>query len=191
MRTGLTPGLLIASPLLTDPNFTRTVVLMCLHNDESALGLVLNRSSGLSVRQVFEDLELAPADDMWARDVLIGGPVQPHQGWVLYASMEPAGEEEIAVGPGLRLSASKSILERIGRGEGPSRYQLLFGYAGWGPQQLESEIGEGSWLPAELDETLIFETQIDERWGHALASLGIDPAVASLGALGFGSTGDA
>jgi putative transcriptional regulator len=189
MKTGLAPGFLIASPALPDPNFARSVVLMCIHNSESALGLIVNRPAGLSVRRVFEDLELGGTPDMDSRDVLIGGPVQPHQGWVLYAGDGPAGPEEIEISRGLRLSASRAILERIASSNGPSRYLLLFGYAGWGPLQLESEIGEGSWLPAELDEELIFAAPLEQRWELALASLGINPAFVHLGAFGPGFSG--
>jgi putative transcriptional regulator len=123
---------------------------------------------------------------MDTRDVLLGGPVQTHQGWVLFTDDGPLAPDEIDVGHGLRLSASRTILERIGQGEGPSRYLLLFGYAGWGPQQLEREITEGAWLPAELDNDLIFEAPYDKRWDLAMASLGIDPAFVSIGSLGGG-----
>lgn len=186
MRAVIAPGFLVASPALRDPNFARTLVLMCLHSEDNALGLVINRPSGLTVRRVFEDLELPITDDMETRDVLVGGPVQTHQGWVLFTDEGPLGPDEIDVGNGLRLSASRTVLERIGMGEGPARYLLLFGYAGWGPQQLEREIGEGAWLPAEFDDQLIFDAPFEERWDLAMASLGIDPAFVSFGSLGGG-----
>lgn len=193
LQTSLAPGFLIASPALQDPNFAHTVVLMCIHNDESALGLVVNRPAGLSVQRVFDDLELGSTSDMKDREVLIGGPVQPHQGWVLYVGDGPAGPDEIEVTPTLRLSASRAILERIANREGPARYLLLFGYAGWGPLQLESEIQEGSWLPAELDEGLIFDAPLEARWEEALGSIGVDPAFVHMGGFGpgFGGGGDA
>lgn len=188
----IAPGFLIASPGLLDPNFARTVVLMCIHSDDNALGLVINRASGLSVQRVFDDLSLGNTAEMENREVLVGGPVQTHQGWVLFTEDGPLGPDEIEVGHGLRLSASRSILERIAGNEGPDRYLLLFGYAGWGPQQLEREIQEGAWLPAEFDENLIFQEPLDQRWETALASSGIDPAYVSIGGLGaFGPFGDA
>lgn len=187
MKSTIAPGFLIASPGMMDPNFSRTVVLMCLHSTDNALGLVINRPSGLSVRRVFEDLNLPVYEDLDDMDVLVGGPVQTHQGWVLFAEEGPLGPDEIDVGRGLRLSASRTILERIAAREGPDRFQLLFGYAGWGPQQLEREIQEGVWLPAEFDEQLIFEDPLDQRWEKALASSGIDPAYVSIG--GFGAFG--
>jgi len=189
MLTGLAPGFLTASPALMDPNFSRTVVLMCIHNDESALGLVVNRPAGLTVQRVFDDLELGATADMEDRDVLIGGPVQPHQGWVLYAGEGPIGPDEIEVTDKLRLSASRVILEKIASGEGPERYLLLFGYAGWGPNQLESEIQEGSWLPAELDEELIFDTPLEKRWEASLGSIGVDPTFVHIGGFGPGLSG--
>jgi putative transcriptional regulator len=190
MKTLIAPGFLIASPALLDPNFNRTVVLMCIHSSDNALGLVINRPSGLTVRRVFDDLGLPGHDDMDTRDVLVGGPVQTHQGWVLFADDGPLGEDEIEVGHGLRLSASRTVLERISEQDGPRRYLLLFGYAGWGPQQLEQEIAEGAWLPAEFDESLIFDAPLDQRWDKALASSGIDPAYVSLGGLaGMGPMG--
>lgn len=192
MKSVIAPGFLIASPALVDPNFARTVVLMCIHSADNSLGLVINRTSGLTVRRVFDDLSLGATADMEHRDVLVGGPVQTHQGWVLFTEDGPPGPDEIDVGNGLRLSASRSILERISRREGPGRYQLLFGYAGWGPKQLEREIQEGAWLPAEYDEKLIFEAPIEDRWEMALASSGIDPAFVTIGGLGaFGPFGDA
>lgn len=184
MKAIIAPGFLIASPGLLDPNFTRTVVLMCLHSEDNALGLVINRSSGLSVQRVFDDLNLPTHEDMEEQEVLVGGPVQTHQGWVLFAEDGPLGPDEIEVGHGLRLSASRDILERIAHREGPERYQLLFGYAGWGPQQLEREIQEGAWLPAAFDEKLIYEVGLEQRWEEALKSSGIDPAFVSIGGLG-------
>lgn len=186
METLITPGFLVASPILLDPNFARSVVLMCLHSPENALGLIINRPSGLSVKRVFEDLELDTQPDMKDRDVLVGGPVQTHQGWVLFTEEGELGEDEIDVGNGLRLSASRIVLERIASGSGPSRYLLLFGYAGWGPQQLEHEIGEGAWLPVEFDDKLIFDVPFEERWDLALSSIGVNPAFVSLGGLGGG-----
>ncbi len=187
MKAIIAPGFLVASPALVDPNFARTVVLMCVHSSDNALGLVINRSSGLSVQRVFDDLALATSDEMAEREVLVGGPVQTHQGWVLFGDEGPIGPDEIEVGNGLRLSASRAILEQIGRQEGPDRYQLLFGYAGWGPQQLEKEIKEGAWLPAEFDEHLIFDVPLEERWDQAMASSGIDPTRISIGGLGANS----
>jgi putative transcriptional regulator len=189
MKTLIAPGFLIATPVLRDPNFARTVVLMCLHSPENALGLVINRPSGLSVKRVYEDLGLAVTADMEDRDVMVGGPVQTHQGWVLFTEEGPLGEDDIDVGNGLRLSASRGVLERIANGTGPSRYLLLFGYAGWGPQQLEREIGEGGWIPAEFDEELIFDTPFETRWDVAMASIGVDPNYVSFGSFGDGGGG--
>ena len=184
-EVSLAPGLLVSMPHLHDPFFARSVVLMVEHNDEGSFGLVLNQPSDLLVTQLLEALELE-----WRGDgemiVYSGGPVMPTSGWVLHDPIEgletsAAGLEAaleagltVAVAEGLCLSTSAASLRLIAA-EPPTRSKFILGYAGWGPSQLAHEMSRGSWLHADVDAALIFESPADEMWKGALESIGVDP----------------
>ncbi len=172
----LAPGFLIAAPMLHDPNFDRTLVLMCLHNEQGALGLVINRPSPLSMKEILGQLDL-PTAGAQGRDAMIGGPVAVENGMLLYRcpSHEEAREDEIHVTDDLRLTPNRDMLEQIARGDGPGDYLMFLGHSGWGPGQLESEMSAGAWIPASLNTEIIFDTPVDERWGQALQDEGINP----------------
>lgn len=110
--------------------------------------------------------------------VLVGGPVAPDTGWVVFKQSQPArfGEEVVRVSDQLAVSASRELLEAVVKGQGPEKLLLVLGYAGWGPGQLDSEIAQGAWIPVDLDEKVVFDTPYDDRWRAALDILGIDPA---------------
>ena len=111
--------------------------------------------------------------------VMLGGPVSPESGWILYDAEgvpQPSSGQTISVGKGIACSASLEILERIARGDGPDTCAMMLGYSGWGSGQLENEMKLGSWIPVDLDYDLVFDTPIENRWEAALARLGIDPA---------------
>jgi len=178
MEPRLAPGFLVAAPSLLDPNFHRTVVLLVEHRDEGALGFVVNRPGDATLGDVLGELGLgaapkAPVDDL----VLVGGPVAPHTGWIVYdANVEAAEREDVVVVAGrIGVSTSRDLLDAIARGQGPARHLLVLGYAGWGPGQLDGEVEQGAWIPVDLDERIVFELPFDERWRAALAVLGIDP----------------
>jgi putative transcriptional regulator len=175
----LAPALLIAMPQLIDPNFARTVVLLCEHADEGAFGLIVNRPSEVSAA---EAVHLEPAvDHPNDLPLLIGGPVEPQRGWILTAS-EPDGVEARELGSGLYLSASPVLLRRaITTRPFPRRTIVLAGYAGWGPGQLDRELEESAWLimPVELD--LIFEIPSAGAWELAIRRLGADPHLLQMG----------
>jgi len=171
----LAPGFLVAAPTLNDPNFERTLVLMCLHNDEGALGLVVNRPAPLTMQEILTQLELPSRGDH-QEQAMVGGPVAVENGMLLYrcpASAEPR-EDEIEVTPELRLTPSSDLLQEIALGKGPEDHLMFLGHSGWGPGQLEEEISAGSWIPATLDPELIFEAPMDTRWELALAAEGIN-----------------
>lgn len=175
---------LIAMPSLADSNFERSVSLLCEHGEDGALGLVINRPTDLSVGAMLEHLEIDFSGLTTAqseRPVYWGGPVQAERGFVLHS---PLGdwESSIQVSPELALSTSRDILNAIGQGQGPDRFLITLGYAGWESGQLERELMENSWLNIEANPSIIFDTASDLRWDAATRLLGIDPASLSHGA---------
>jgi len=169
----LAPALLLSMPQLVDPNFARTVILLCEHAAEGAFGLVVNRPSDVSAAAA---VKLEPAVDQ-PNDLplLIGGPVEPQRGWILTAAV-PDGVESRSVGAGLYLSASPVLLRRVLTARPlPKRTQVLAGYAGWGPGQLDAEIAESAWLISEVDASIVFETPAATMWEQAIRKLGADP----------------
>jgi putative transcriptional regulator len=169
----LAPALLLSMPQLTDPNFAKTVVLLCEHAPEGAFGLVVNRPSELAASEAVS-LE-PPLDRPNDLPLLIGGPVEPQRGWILTAQ-PPDGVDYQGLGAGLYLSASPVLLRRALTSRPiPRRTQVLAGYAGWGPGQLDAELAESAWLisPVELD--LIFEIPPNVAWDMAIRRLGADP----------------
>ena len=167
------PGLLIAMPDLADPNFYRSVVLLCSHNDEGAFGLVINMPSTVTVQHVCEGGELD-----WTGDeetlALIGGPVESGHGWVLH-DPENSFEDSQVIAPGLAISASQNALRAYAAAP-TEDYRLCLGYAGWGAAQLDAEVASGSWLTCEVSPELIFRADPHTIWRGALALVGIDPA---------------
>lgn len=162
------------------PFFNHTLVLLVDHGDDGSFGFVLNRVTDLDMGDVFQQVGIdQPSVPVSGAPVLLGGPVSPETGWILYDAEGvplPDTGRTIAVSERIACSASLELLERIARGEGPNTCAMVLGYAGWGAGQLESEVQEGSWIPVDLDYELVFETPLEARWEGALASLGIDPA---------------
>jgi putative transcriptional regulator len=169
-----------------DPNFARSVVLMLEHSSEGALGLVLNNPLPTKLGDVAQGLQLQWLGDADAR-VRLGGPVEPIRGWILHdqATWDPSADE---VMPGVYVTTSLEPVTTAGRnriGHRGSNYQLLLGYAGWAPTQLESEIAAGSWVavPFDLDglgfglsPRFVFDVDPAQMWDEALRSIGVDPA---------------
>lgn len=176
MDFDLTGHLLISTPAMGDSRFDHSVIYLCAHGEEGAFGLVLNRPvPRLSMTDVLEQIGIAPGDRMADTPVLSGGPVETQRGFVLHGggTEDPSGQD---LPDGLVLSASTDILKKIARGQGPGRWLLALGYAGWGPGQLESEIGRNAWLTCDASQELIFDPQPGEhQWKAALKTLGIDP----------------
>jgi putative transcriptional regulator len=168
------PGLLIAMPQLADPNFYRSVVLMVEHQDEGSFGLIINRPSETRIGKL-----LTPLDIDWCGDPRAvawwGGPVQPESGWLLHEPVTGVeGDATRDITSGLQLSSAPDILRRLCE-QPPDRVRLVLGYAGWGPEQLESELSEGAWVNSDVTADLIFSTPPEELWTVAVRRLGIEP----------------
>ncbi|CAG0942463.1 hypothetical protein GPROT2_01730 [Gammaproteobacteria bacterium] len=175
----LTGHLLIAMPAMADPNFVRSVTYICEHNDQGALGIVINRPLELELGEVFQQLALdgAPAA-VAGQPVLRGGPMQGERGFVLH---EPAGKWDatVQVSGFAHLTTSQDILAALARGTGPKRAMMALGYAGWGAGQLEMELGANAWLSVPATATLLYDTPFEARWAAAAALLGINLATMS------------
>jgi putative transcriptional regulator len=178
--TGYLAGqLLIAMPTMQDPRFSRTIVYMCAHSSEGAMGLVVNRT----LKQ-FTFLELLDQIGIPARGatadirVHFGGPVESGRGFVLHSG-DFQTDGTLVVEESVALTASVDILKAIADGRGPRRSLLALGYAGWGPGQLEGEIQANGWLSVQSDEALLFDGDLDTKWERAMAKLGVDSRMLS------------
>jgi putative transcriptional regulator len=177
--SSLAPGFLVAAPILRDPNFAGTVVLMVEHSEQGALGFVVNRVANASLQKVLGQLGVADTPVRHEVSVILGGPVSPQTGWIVFdAPVQAAQDREdvLMVTESLGVSASKQFLVDAVKGEGPGRAMLVQGYAGWGPGQLELELRQGVWIPVDLDARVIFDEPAERRWSAALGVLGIHPA---------------
>lgn len=176
LRRSLAPAFLLSMPQLTDPNFNRTVVLLCKHNDEGAFGLVVNRPLVTSGRIVV-NLE-PPVETDRELEVWVGGPVEPQSSWMLVGDdlEDSPGLGGMEIVEGLRLSTSRERLRRLLEPNPPPRTRLIVGYAGWGAGQLEAELEESAWLLSDVSRELIFGTPPELMWETAIRRLGVDPS---------------
>lgn len=161
-------------PNMADPNFARTLTFICEHNDNGALGLVVNRPIDLTLSGLFERLDLSLATPGLAGlPVYFGGPVQSDRGFVLHT---PVGSwnSTLPVRSRVGLTTSRDILEAVSKGGGPARMLVTLGYAGWAPGQLEQEIAQNAWLTVEAKEEILFDVPPEARLGAAMGLLGID-----------------
>ena len=173
--------LLVAMPQMQDHRFVRSVIYLCAHNREGAMGLVLNKLVGsLTLPELLDQLDPPiPARGLvGAPPIHFGGPVEAGRGFVLH-SADYTEKESLAVGDNLALTATLEILRAMGRGAGPRKSLLALGYAGWGPGQLDSELQQNGWLHAPADEAILFDAQLDNKWQRALAKLGVDLSMLS------------
>lgn len=170
---GLRHHFLIAMPSLHDGFFAQTVTYICEHNEDGAMGLVINQPIDLTLDQMLRQLDLEPTADTGHQAIYRGGPVQPEHGFVLHSPGDGwTGTRRL--GGGLALTTSRDILEAMAHGNGPERALIALGYAGWGPGQLESEITENAWLVAPANESILFTLPADQRWSAAARLIGID-----------------
>lgn len=174
----LTNQFLIAMPGMVDDNFAGTVVYLCEHGDNGALGLVINRPTDINLKNLFERVDLSlDRDDLAARPVFYGGPVQTERGFVLHEGLGDDGEHyssTLKISGGLEMTTSRDVLEALSSGAGPKRVFITLGYAGWGAGQLEDEISRNGWLSVNADPELIFATPVEQRYDKALSLLGVD-----------------
>jgi putative transcriptional regulator len=166
--------LLIAMPGMLDPNFSTTVTLICEHNDEGALGIVINRPTTLKLSGLFEQLSVEDPDPEAASSpVLSGGPVGTERGFVLHGP-EHSYENTLAVSDEIRLTLSRDVIDALATGQGPEKALVAIGYAGWEPGQLEDEMLANAWLNVPATPEIVFETPFAKRWDSAARTLGID-----------------
>jgi len=166
-------------PQMQDPRFAHSVVFLCTHSADGAMGLVVNRQFvGLSFGELLEQLEIFPGDDAPVLSVQAGGPVEPGRGFVLH-SLDYRQEATLAISETIGLTATVDILRAIAEGHGPRQVLLALGYCGWGPGQLDAEIRENAWLNVPSDLDLVFSEELDSKWKQAIARLGISLAMLS------------
>ena len=175
----LTGQLLIAMPAMADPRFAQSVIYLCAHTPEGAMGLVLNRPlKRPSFEDLLRQLDVAPLPPARRIRLCAGGPVDNARGFVLHTT-DWTGEGSLRVDDGLALTASLDVLKAIAEGGGPREGILALGYAGWGPGQLDAEIHQNAWLSVSADETIVFDGDHDTKWRRAFAKLNIDPLLLS------------
>ena len=170
----LSNHLLVALPSLVDPLFARSVALICQHDDNGAMGVVVNQASDFTLGDVFAQMEIDTDDgDLRAVPVLNGGPVHTERGFVIHDDAR-AWDSSLKVADGLYLTTSRDILEAMARGEGPRNALVTLGCAGWSQGQLEQELADNSWLTVPADAAVLFETPLDDRWQLAGSRIGVD-----------------
>ena len=167
--------LLIALPGMSDPRFEKSVIFMCAHSGEGAMGIIVNKPvTGLNFHDLLRKLELEVTGATPNFPVLYGGPVETGRGFVLHSGDYESSESTLPVPDDVSLTATLDILRAIGEGKGPGKAIFALGYAGWSPGQIEDEIRANGWVHCDSDPTLLFGTNIDSKWASALGRLGID-----------------
>jgi putative transcriptional regulator len=175
-ETSLAGQLLVAMPNMSDPRFARSVIYVCAHDAEGAIGLVVNKPMGsLTFRELLEQLGIEAEDTSQEIRIHFGGPVERGRGFVLHSS-DYVSSGSMQVDDEVALTATIDILRDISGGRGPRRSLLALGYAGWGPGQLDSEIQANGWLNVDADENLVFGENLEEKWEQAIGKLGFDPS---------------
>ena len=170
----LTNHLLIALPALSDPTFSRSVALICQHDESGAMGVLVNRPSEYTLGEVLSQMGIDTDDEPLREQlVLSGGPVHPERGFVIHDDARD-WDSSLEVGEGVFLTTSRDILEAMAAGNGPRNALVVLGCAGWGAGQLESELGENSWLTVPSDANVLFATALEDRWQSAAGRIGVD-----------------
>jgi len=173
--------LLIAMPGMNDPRFKKTVIYICSHSNEGAMGIVINRPhKGLKFSELLSQLNIAPDTNTPRKiEVLSGGPVEQARGFVLHTKDYFTEGATLKVDPGLSLTATTDVLRALAKGEGPAQALFALGYAGWGAGQLEQELIDNAWITCDSDADLIFDQDHNGKYSAALNKLGIDPGLLS------------
>jgi len=175
MNLELSNHFLIAMPRMADHNFSETLTLICEHNDQGALGFIVNRPTNVLVRELFDqqNIEVNLENSLLSSALYAGGPVETERGFILHSS-EKTWATTLSVGDSFGITASLDIIEATAAGNGPENNLFLLGYAGWGPGQLEQEITANAWLTSKADADIVFKLPAEERWKAAADGLGID-----------------
>ncbi len=166
--------LLIAMPAMANQRFARTLIYLCAHSPEGAMGLVVNKLMGvMTLPELLSELGVEPPNSKADIRVHFGGPVEPGRGFVLH-SRDYLQDGTLEITDNIALTATIDILKEIAVGGGPKRNLLALGYAGWGPGQLENEIQDNAWLNVDPSDDLLFDADLDTKWKRAMQKLGID-----------------
>lgn len=172
----LTGSLLLAMPGMGDPRFDRSVVFLCAHSEDGAMGFIVNKPArDMTFGDLLDHIELTPEGALAEQPVYFGGPVETQRGFVLHSDEYSSRLQTLRVQGGFGMTATLDVLEDMAKGEGPRRALVALGYAGWGPGQLEDEIARNGWLTCDARPGLVFDTDDDQKWMQALHTLGIDP----------------
>jgi len=166
--------MLIAMPAMADPNFTRSVTLLCQHNEEGAIGITINRQSDFTLGELLFQLNI-PCEDQETSSMVVleGGPVSPDRGFVLHTPVE-GFDSSIQINDDIMVTTSRDVLSAIAAGKGPEQFLVALGYAGWGDGQLESEMRQNAWLSVPADKGILFESALQNRWENAVGKLGFN-----------------
>ena len=169
----LAGNFLISTPQMPDPRFQEQVIYICAHNEEGAMGLVINNPNPeITLLDVFHGSSL-PIPDGPIEPVYMGGPVEVDAGFILY-TRDVEDRYSVEVQPGIHLSRDTRLLEDISQGLGPREYLFMLGYAGWGAGQLENELVDNSWLTVPADVEVLFHTPVEQKWRLAAQKFGVD-----------------
>lgn len=172
--------ILIAMPGMGDPRFDHSVIYLCAHSGEGAMGLILNKpASDLELPSLMEQIGITPTDKMRQMPIRFGGPVEHGRGFVLHSADYSNNDSTLRVNDTFGMTATLDILEDIAKGGGPDTCLLALGYAGWGPGQLEQELQANGWLTSDAGPELIFDPNVEGMWSQALQGIGIDPSMLS------------
>ncbi len=172
--------LLIAMPTMGDPRFERSVIFMCAHSDQGAMGLIVNKvAQEINFDDLVEQLDVAGSPQPRNIPVYVGGPVETGRGFVLHSTDFFSEGSTLKVNEEVGLTATVDILRAMATGQGPSRSLLALGYSGWAPGQLDQEIQSNGWLHTAFDSEIVFDADTDSKWERAVAKLGIDPSFLS------------
>lgn len=182
-KLDLTGKILIAMPGMGDPRFAHSVVYLCAHSDDGAMGLIVNKTMGkMTFSDLLEQLSISETAESRHLPLHFGGPVEGGRGFVLHSAEYRSQISTLPVDDFFSMTATQDVLEEMAAGDGPDKALMALGYSGWGPGQLESEIAENGWLICDAGFELVFDLADDKKWEAALNTLGIDPLLLSASA---------
>jgi putative transcriptional regulator len=183
MSGQLAGKVLIAMPGMGDPRFDKSIIYLCAHSDEGAMGLIVNKpAGGVVLGDVLGQLDIEVDAKVHDMQVHVGGPVETARGFVLHTRDFQSDLHSLNVDEDFAMTGTMDVLEAMGQAKGPMRSQLMLGYSGWGSGQLEEEIRQNGWLICEASPELVFETDDGDKWSKALASIGVSPLTLSASA---------
>ena len=177
----LSGKLIVAMPTMSDPRFKRSVIYVCAHNEDGAIGIIINKIiESLSFSKIIRQLKLKKnkVKKCYTEKIYFGGPVETERGFILH-SADYSSENSTSINTEISMTASTEILQALIDGNGPNKSIVALGYAGWGPGQLDTEIRSNAWLSVQSDPELIFSDKTADKWDMALEKIGVNPALLS------------